>query len=180
MENTEHEYQAAAKVCKSIFEAKLSDYGSNWRILRPSSLTDQLLIKARRIRNLEGGLQAQVAEGIEPEYIGIVNYGIMALIQCRIGYLESPDESTQVILGQYTKIAHEIFELMQAKNNDYGEAWRDMRLSSLTDMVLNRIHRIKQIEDNQGKTNVSEGIESNYMDMVNYALFALIKLGVGK
>jgi cell division septum initiation protein DivIVA len=180
MGNTEHEYHAAAKVCKSIFEAKLLDYGSNWRILRPSSMTDQLLIKARRIRNLEGGLQAQVAEGIEPEYIGIVNYGIMALIQCRMGFLDAPEESTQAILEQYNTIAQEIFELMQAKNNDYGEAWRDMRLSSLTDMVLNRIHRIKQLEDNQGKTSVSEGIESNYMDMVNYALFALIKLGVGK
>jgi hypothetical protein len=178
MEKTEQEYQAAAKVCKSIFEAKLADYGSNWRILRPASITDQLLIKARRIRNLEGGLEAQVAEGVEPEYMGIVNYCIMAIIQCRKGHLEAPAVRAEPILNWYDNIAKEIFELMKAKNNDYGEAWRDMRTSSLTDMLLNRIHRIKQIEDNHGKTNVSEGIESNYMDMVNYALFALIKLGV--
>jgi hypothetical protein len=180
MEKTEQEYQAASKICKSIFEAKLADYGSNWRILRPASLTDQLLIKARRIRNLESGRQAQVAEGVEPEYMGIVNYCIMAIIQCRNGHLDAPAEHTEPILDWYQSIANEIFELMKAKNNDYGEAWRDMRTSSLTDMLLNRIHRIKQIEDNQGKTSVSEGIESNYMDMVNYSLFALIKLGVGQ
>ena len=180
MEKTEQEYQAASKICKSIFEAKLADYGSNWRILRPASLTDQLLIKARRIRNLESGRQAQVAEGVEPEYMGIVNYCIMAIFQCRNGHLDAPAEHTEPILDWYQSIANEIFELMKAKNNDYGEAWRDMRTSSLTDMLLNRIHRIKQIEDNQGKTSVSEGIESNYMDMVNYSLFALIKLGVGQ
>jgi len=168
MEKTEQEYQDASKVCKSIFEAKLADYGSNWRILRPASLTDQLLIKARRIRNLE------------PEFMGIVNYCIMAIIQCRMGHLDAPAENPEPILDWYQSIAEEIFELMKAKNNDYGEAWRDMRTSSLTDMLLNRIHRIKQIEDNQGKTSVSEGIESNYMDMVNYSIFALIKLGVGQ
>ncbi len=178
MEETRRAYDAALKVCKSLFRLKLQDYGSNWRILRPESLTDQLLIKARRIRTLETTGARQVDEGIEPEFIGLVNYAIMSIIQLEKGWLDAPAAEPEPIEAWYDQVAETARLLMIAKNTDYGEAWRDMRISSLTDMVLNRIYRIKQMEDNQGKTKVSEGLDANYLDLINYALFALIRLEV--
>ena len=177
MEQTIHEYDLAMVKCKDIFIKKMKDYGCAWRILRLSSLTDQIFIKAQRIRSIElnDGHQ-KVDEDIRNEFIGIVNYSIIALIQLEKGIAEQPDMQKEEIDVIYNKLAQEANELMQAKNHDYGEAWRDMRVSSFTDLILQKLLRVKQIEDNKGKTLISEGIDANYFDMINYAIFALIKL----
>ena len=177
MEQTIHEYDLALVKCKDIFIKKMKDYGCAWRILRLSSLTDQIFIKAQRIRSIElnDGHQ-KVGEDIRNEFIGIVNYSIIALIQLEKGIAEQPDMQTSEIDVIYNKLAQEANDLMQAKNHDYGEAWRDMRVSSFTDLILQKLLRVKQIEDNKGKTLISEGIDANYFDMINYAIFALIKL----
>lgn len=180
MEKTILEYHSVVSKCKDIFISKLKDYGASWRIMRPSSVTDQLFIKAQRIRSIEEKGFTKVDEGVVPEFMGIVNYCIIALIQLELG---SDDKGVLNVADAevlYDKYAKETFELMKMKNHDYGEAWRDMRVSSLTDIILMRIFRIKQIEDNQGETSVSEGVDSNYMDMLNYAVFALIKLEEAK
>ncbi|MBL1279193.1 MAG: DUF1599 domain-containing protein [Fluviicola sp.] len=174
MSNTNTEYTNVINVCRDIFSKKTKDYGTAWRILRPSSLTDQLFIKANRIRTIQETGENKVGENIEDEFIAIVNYCIMAIIQLReegLEDLELPKEQAQEL---YNKYATEAFELMQRKNHDYGEAWRDMRVGSLTDLILQKIFRVKQIEDNKGKTIMSEGIDANYFDMLNYAVFALI------
>ena len=177
MEQTIQEYELAMAKCKDIFIKKMKDYGCAWRILRLSSLTDQIFIKAQRIRSIEmnDGVQ-KVGEDIRNEFIGIVNYSIIALIQLEKGIAEQPDMETEEVEAMYNKLAQEANELMQAKNHDYGEAWRDMRVSSLTDLILQKLLRVKQIEDNKGETLISEGIDANYFDMINYAIFALIKL----
>lgn len=176
MKHTLSQYNERLNTCAELFTKKMKDYGSAWRILRLPSLTDQIFIKAQRIRSIEQKGVQLVKDGIEGEFIGIVNYSIMALIQLEKGVSEQPDLSLEDAVAAFQQKAHEARELMQAKNHDYGEAWRDMRMSSLTDLILQKLLRIKQIEDNQGKTLVSEGLEANYFDMINYALFALIKL----
>ena len=176
--NTSEEYDAVIAVCKSLFLKKTKDYGTAWRILRLSSITDQLFIKAQRIRTLEETKVNKVGEDITSEYIGIVNYCVIALMQVQLessAPLELEFEQVQQLFEQNVQ---ETKTLMMAKNHDYGEAWRDMRISSLTDLILMKILRVKQIEDNQGQTLASEGIQANYQDMLNYAVFALIKLGV--
>ena len=167
-------YDAVAGRCRSLFADKTADYGTAWRILRPSSLTDQIFIKANRIRTLQETGQAQVDEGIEPEFVGIINYSLMAMIQCRLTAGAPLELGNEEALRLYDEVAEEVRALMIRKNHDYGEAWRDMRVSSLDDLILMKVLRVKQIEDNQGVTRVSEGIEANYMDMANYAIFALI------
>ncbi|NCF57833.1 MAG: DUF1599 domain-containing protein, partial [Bacteroidetes bacterium] len=162
--------------CRELFSKKAHDYGTAWRILRLPSLTDQIYIKAQRLRSIEDeGLQ-KVDDPIEGEFMGILNYSIMALIQLEKGVANEPDMTAEDALIAYDRYAGEILELMMAKNHDYGEAWREMRLGSFTDLILQKLLRVKQIEDNQGKTLASEGIDANYMDMVNYAAFALIQL----
>ncbi len=180
MEKTLEEYNTAITYCKNIFLSKMRDYGSSWRILRPSSLTDQIYIKAQRIRSIEEKGIAKISEGIKPEFAGIVNYSAVAVIQIQLtGYYElnlSLDEA----ITHYNAQIKAARDLMMDKNHDYGEAWRNMRVSSLTDIILMRLMRIKQIEDNDGKVAVSEGPESNYLDMINYAVFALIKMSNGE
>lgn len=177
MNNTSEQYNAVIKICKDIFLKKNADYGPSWRVLRPSSLTDQIFIKAQRIRTIEQKGESRIEEDITQEFIGIVNYCIITLIQ-----LELPSatgaESIEVenIESLYDKHAQKAKALMEMKNHDYGEAWRDMRVSTFTDMMLMRVLRIRQIENNQGKTLASEGVEANYYDMINYAVFALIHL----
>ncbi|TYB79459.1 DUF1599 domain-containing protein [Bizionia myxarmorum] len=176
MPNTSQQYDAVISICRNLFEKKMSDYGSAWRILRLPSLTDQIFIKAQRIRGLQQNAVQKVEEGEVSEFIGIVNYCVMALIQIEKGVVEQPDLSTDQAVKLYTEQAVRTKELMMNKNHDYGEAWRDMRVSSLTDLILQKLLRVKQIENNQGKTLVSEGIDANYQDMINYAVFALIHL----
>lgn len=177
MNNTSVQYDSAVAKCREIFEKKTTDYGSAWRILRTKSLTDQIFIKAQRIRTLEDNPgQSRVGEGIEPEFIGIVNYCVMALVQLELGTSGEEDMPMDEVIRYYSKYIGEAKELMEAKNHDYGEAWRDMRISSFTDLILMKLLRVKQIEDNQGETLISEGIDANYFDMLNYAIFALIKL----
>jgi hypothetical protein len=176
MEQTIREYDMASAKCKDIFIKKMKDYGCAWRILRLSSLTDQIFIKAQRIRSIEMKGSQKVGEDIRNEFVGIVNYSIFALIQLEKGIAEQPDMENEEIQELYEKYYSESKELMMSKNHDYGEAWRDMRVSSLTDLILQKLLRVKQIEDNQGKTLISEGIDANYLDMINYAIFALIKL----
>ena len=176
MEQTIREYDEASAKCKDIFIKKMKDYGCAWRILRLSSLTDQIFIKAQRIRSIEMKGSQKVGEDIRNEFIGIVNYSIIALIQLEKGIVEQPDMSNEEVQAFYKKYYKESKELMKSKNHDYGEAWRDMRVSSLTDLILQKLLRVKQIEDNQGKTLISEGIDANYFDMINYSIFALIKL----
>lgn len=176
MQNTSKQYDAVIKVCKSLFIKKMKDYGSAWRILRLPSLTDQIFIKAQRIRGLQQNDIRKVDEGEVSEFIGIINYCIMALIQLDKGVTEQPDLSTIDATALYDEKVAVTKKLMEDKNHDYGEAWRDMRVSSLTDLILQKLLRVKQIENNQGKTLVSEGIEANYQDMINYAVFALIHL----
>ena len=176
MLSTQLQYQSVMKNCKSLFNKKMQDYGSSWRIMRLTSLTDQIFIKAQRIRGLQTKITRKVDEGEIPEFIGIINYSIMALIQIELGVSENPDLDLDEALKHYETQEKIIFELMLAKNHDYGEAWRDMRVSSLTDLILQKLMRVKQIEANSGKTIVSEGIEANYHDIVNYAVFALIHL----
>ena len=176
MLSTQLQYQSVMKNCKSLFNKKMQDYGSSWRIMRLTSLTDQIFIKAQRIRGLQTKNTRKVDEGEIPEFIGIINYSIMALIQIELGVSENPDLDLDEALNYYETQEKIVFELMLAKNHDYGEAWRDMRVSSLTDLILQKLMRVKHIEANSGKTIVSEGIEANYHDIVNYAVFALIHL----
>ncbi|WP_136479907.1 DUF1599 domain-containing protein [Cognatitamlana onchidii] len=176
MQDTSKQYDAVIDTCKSLFEKKMSDYGSAWRILRLPSLTDQIFIKAQRIRSLQENDVRKVDEGEESEFIGIINYCIMALIQLQKGVAEQPDMSTKEAVALYTEQAALTKQLMENKNHDYGEAWRDMRVSSLTDLILQKLLRVKSIESNKGETLVSEGIDANYQDMINYAIFALIHL----
>jgi len=176
MEATQKEYQEIVSQCRSLFEKKMNDYGAAWRILRLPSLTDQIFIKAQRIRSLQMQTTRKVDEGEVSEFIGIVNYSVMALIQIKLGVSEQVNMNLEVALKEYDEQIQIIFELMLNKNHDYGEAWREMRVSSLTDLILQKLLRVKQIEENQGKTLVSEGIDANYHDMVNYAIFALIHL----
>ena len=176
MSKTSQQYDQVIERCASLFEKKMKDYGSAWRILRLPSLTDQIYIKAQRIRSIENKGVQMVDEGIASEFIGILNYSIMALIQLDKGVVDQPDLNVEQALKAYNDFAKESKNLMEAKNHDYGEAWREMRVSSLTDLILQKLLRVKQIEDNKGKTLVSEGIDANYFDMVNYAVFALIHL----
>lgn len=178
--NTSQQYEAVIKLCKDIFLKKMKDYGTAWRILRTSSLTDQIFIKAQRIRSIEQKGTQKIQDDIKGEYIGIINYCVIALIQIEMAddpRTELPYDETAAL---YEKHFLSTKKLMEDKNHDYGEAWRDMRLSSLTDLILMKILRVKQIEDNQGQTIISEGIDANYMDMINYSAFALIKLTEGK
>jgi len=174
MPNTSQEYDAVVLECRSLFIKKMSDYGAAWRILRLPSLTDQIFIKAQRIRQLQENVVRKVEEGEKSEFIGIINYSIMALIQLELGVVENPDLNTVESTQLYDKHIGITKKLMENKNHDYGEVWRDMRVSSLTDLILQKLLRVKQIEDNQGKTLVSEGIDANYQDMINYAVFAMI------
>lgn len=177
--NTSLEYDQVIAVCKSLFIKKTKDYGTAWRILRPASITDQIFIKAQRIRTLEEKKISKVGEDITSEYIGIINYCVMAILQLELDEAEPKELDVLVTEAYYDERVQETKNLMLAKNHDYGEAWRDMRISSLTDLILMKILRVKQIEDNDGQTVASEGIKANYQDMLNYAVFALIKLGVG-
>ncbi len=176
MQDTSKQYDAVINTCRSLFINKMKDYGSAWRILRLPSLTDQIFIKAQRIRSLQQNEVRKVDEGEQSEFIGIINYCIMALIQLDKGVVEQPDLTTEKATLLYDEKVTITKQLMQDKNHDYGEAWRDMRVSSLTDLILQKLLRVKQIEDNSGKTIVSEGIDANYQDMINYAIFALIHL----
>lgn len=178
MQQTSEQYDEIILRCRDLFSKKMTDYGSAWRILRLPSLTDQIYIKAQRIRSLQENEVRKVDEGEIPEFVGIINYAVMALIQIAKGVAEEPDLNTEEALKLYDKMVAQTKSLMEKKNFDYGEAWRDMRVSSLTDLILQKLLRVKQIEDNQGKTLVSEGIEANYQDIINYAIFALIHLGV--
>ena len=176
MPNTSNQYDLVVEQCRNLFTKKMSDYGSAWRILRLPSLTDQILIKSQRIRQLQENDVRKVDEDEKSEFIGIINYSIMALIQLELGVVENPDLSSEEATELYDKHILITKELMENKNHDYGEAWRDMRVSSLTDLIIQKLLRVKQIEDNKGKTLVSEGIDANYQDMINYAVFAMIHL----
>ena len=176
MPNTSNQYDSVVEQCRNLFTKKMSDYGSAWRILRLPSLTDQIFIKAQRIRQLQENDIRKVDEGEKSEFIGIINYSVMALIQLELGVVENPDLSSDEATELYNKHMTITKELMENKNHDYGEAWRDMRVSSLTDLIIQKLLRVKQIEDNKGKTIVSEGIDANYQDMINYAVFAMIHL----
>lgn len=177
MENkdTEQQFKDVMVECRSLFAKKLHDYGASWRILRPSSLTDQLFIKAKRIRSLEIKQVSLVGEGIRPEFIALINYGIVGLIQIEKGFADQVDITPEDALAMYDEKAKEALDLMIKKNHDYDEAWRDMRVSSYTDFILTKIQRVKEIEDINGQTLVSEGIDSNYMDIINYSVFGAIK-----
>lgn len=176
MSTTDTQFDEAMASCRAIFEKKLFDYGASWRIMRPQSITDQIFIKAKRIRSLETKGHAMVNEGILPEFMAIVNYGLVGVIQLELNASDSVDITPQQALALYDETAHKATTLMKAKNHDYDEAWRGMRVNSYTDMILTKIQRAKQIEDHEGITTVSEGIDANYLDMVNYAVFAIIKL----
>lgn len=176
MADTNAQFENVISQCRDLFEKKLKDYGPSWRILRPQSVTDQIFIKANRIRSLEVKGVSKVGEGIRPEFVAIVNYGVIGLIQLELGYAETTDLSNEEALALYNKHITATTELMYKKNHDYDEAWRSMRISSYTDLILTKIYRTKQIESHDGKTLVSEGVDANYMDMINYGLFALIKL----
>ncbi|TDQ29131.1 DUF1599 domain-containing protein [Zeaxanthinibacter enoshimensis] len=176
MQQTSEQYDAVIHTCRELFKKKMKDYGSAWRILRLPSLTDQVFIKAQRIRGLQQNAVRKIDEDERSEFIGIINYSVMALIQLELGIAEQPDLDEEEALSHYNKQVGETKRLMEDKNHDYGEAWREMRVSSLTDLILQKLLRVKQIEDNKGKTLVSEGIEANYQDMVNYAVFAMIHL----
>jgi hypothetical protein len=176
MADTKEQFEHVIAICRTLFAKKLKDYGASWRILRPQSVTDQILIKAKRIRSIEEKGISLIDEGIAPEFIGIANYGIIGLIQLELGFADCIDIPEEQALALYDKHMTGTKELMYAKNHDYDEAWRSMRISSYTDLILTKIYRTKQIEENKGKTIVSEGVDANYMDMVNYSLFGLIKL----
>ena len=174
--NTEQQFREIMQECRTLFEKKLHDYGASWRILRPSSLTDQLFIKAKRIRSPEIQRESLVGEGIRPEFIALINYGIVGLIQLENGFADQIDMTPKQAIALYDKHAQEALELMLKKNHDYNEAWRSMRTTSYTDFILTKIERVKEIENIQGATLVSEGIDANYMDIINYAVFGAIKL----
>ena len=176
MQQTSTQYDAIIQNCRTLFQNKAKDYGTAWRILRLPSLTDQIFIKAQRIRSLQQNATRKIDEGEQSEFTGIINYAIMALIQLEKGVVEQPDLTEEEALLLYDEQIARTKSLMEAKNYDYGEAWREMRVSSLTDLILQKLLRVKQIEDNRGKTIVSEGIAANYEDIINYAVFALIHL----
>jgi hypothetical protein len=180
MSNTSQEYDKVIAICRQLYCNKMKDYGSAWRILRLPSLTDQIFIKAQRIRSLQQNNVRKVDEDETGEFIGIINYSIMALIQLDLGVVEQPDLDIEKATQLYDEKVALTKSLMEAKNHDYGEAWREMRVSSLTDLILQKLLRVKQIEDNKGKTIVSEGIDANYQDMINYSVFALILMKFGQ
>ncbi len=175
-QKTEQQFEHVINVCKDIFKNKMIDYGTAWRILRPSSVTDQIFIKAQRIRSIQTKGISKVDEGIRSEFIGIINYAAMAIIQLDLGPSDKPEMNKDEALKLYVDNLYNAKNLMCDKNHDYDEAWRSMRISSFTDLILMKLHRTKQIEDNQGQTLISEGIEANYLDMINYAIFAMIQL----
>ncbi len=175
---TRAEFAQVLSDCRALFEKKLHDYGAAWRVMRPETMTDQLMIKAARIRSLQTKGEARVDEGIVPEFVGIVNYSVVALIQLERGAADAEDITAEEALALYDARTSEALELMLRKNHDYGEAWRGMRVASLADIIYMKLFRTKQIEDLDGGTLVSEGIAANYMDMLNYAVFALIKLTI--
>jgi hypothetical protein len=179
-ELTSLQYDKAISRCKDIYITKMKDYGSAWRILRPTSLTDQIQIKANRIRSIEQKGEQKVMEGVDSEFIGIINYSLMALIQIELGTYDTTELEYQKAVSFYDLKITEVKDLMMNKNHDYGEAWREMRVSSMTDLILMKLKRIKQIEDNHGTTLMSEGVDANYQDIINYAVFALIKLEESK
>jgi hypothetical protein len=174
---TENEYKIVINSCRSLFEKKTTDYGTSWRIMRLPSITDQILIKAQRIRSIQEKGKQLVDEGIENEFIGIINYCIIAIIQLGLTENAPVELEPNWVLEKYDTEATETLQLLLKKNHDYGEAWREMRVSSITDIILMKLHRVKQIEDNNGKTLVSEGLDANYRDMLNYSVFALIRSG---
>lgn len=174
--DTNRQFREALDRCRTIFAAKLGDYGPSWRIMRPEAITDQLFIKAKRIRQLQESGTSAVGEGILPEFIAIVNYGIVGIIQLRLGYADHKDMSADQAMELYDEIATEAMNLMIKKNTDYNEAWRGMRVLSYVDLILAKIERTKEIEDHKGVTKVSEGIDANYFDMINYSVFGIIKL----
>ena len=176
MQQTSKQYDEVIEKCRTLYSNKLKDYGSAWRILRLPSLTDQIFIKAQRIRQLQENSTRKVDEGEVSEFIGIINYSVMALIQLEKGVVEQPDLAIDEAVKLYDKHVSITKKLMEDKNHDYGEAWRDMRVSSLTDLILQKLLRVKSIENNEGNTQVSEGVDPNYQDMINYSVFALIHL----
>ena len=176
MQDTSKQYDAVIKLCRDLFVNKMKDYGSAWRILRLPSLTDQIFIKAQRIRKLQENAVQKIDEDEKSEFIGIINYSVMAPIQLEKGVVDQPDLELEEAIEYYDKHVAETKQLMEDKNHDYGEAWREMRISSLTDLIMQKLLRVKQIEDNKGKTLVSEGIDANYQDMINYSIFAMILL----
>lgn len=178
--DTNSEFEQVISMCRGLYVKKLQDYGASWRIMRPESLTDQIFIKAKRIRSLETKGVSLIDEGISSELIGIVNYGIIALIQLEFGFADTVDVDSEWAVNQYDKYAGAALELMKKKNHDYDEAWRGMRTTSYTDLILTKINRTKEIEGHNGMTVVSEGIDANYMDMINYAVFGLIKTVIEK
>lgn len=180
MTDTVAQFEHVIAICRELYAKKLKDYGPAWRILRATSLTDQIFIKANRIRSIEMKGESRIAEGVRSELIGIVNYGIIGLIQLELGHSVREDISSEQALDLYDRYMTQTKNLMYDKNHDYDEAWRLMRPSSYTDLILSKVHRTKQIEDNQGVTIVSEGVDANYMDMVNYALFGLIRIEYGE
>lgn len=180
MADTKEQFDHVIGICRDIYVKKLKDYGASWRIMRPESITDQIFIKAKRIRTLEINKESKVGEGIYPEFLAIVNYGVIGLIQLALGFSDEVDIDAAEATRLYDKYITASKELMYAKNTDYGEAWRNMRIHSYTDFILTKVQRAKQIEDNAGATLVSEGIDANYMDMINYSLFALIKMEYGE
>lgn len=180
MQKTSQQFDEVLKQCQDLFTKKLQDYGPAFRVLRASSITDQLFIKASRIRTLQMTEDKKIEESEEDEFVAIVNYSIIGLIQLEEGFADDVNEDQQLIIGWYEKFAAEGKNLMELKNHDYGEAWRDMRITSITDLIYQKILRTKQIEDNEGRTMVSEGISANYFDMLNYAVFCLIKYGEQK
>lgn len=173
---TDSQFEQALAACRQVFAPKLRDYGASWRIMRPETVTDQLFIKAKRVRTIEMTGENRVGDGVRGEFMALVNYGIVGIIQLALPCTERIDIDAKEALALYDSHAKEAFELMKRKNHDYGEAWRDMRVSSYTDLILTKIERIKEIEDHQGATLVSEGIDSNYMDIINYAMFGIIRL----
>ncbi len=175
MQSTSQHYDEAIAICKDIFLKKMNDYGTAWRNLRPKSLTDQIFIKAQRIKSIEEKGIQKISDAINGEYIGIINYCVIALIQIELYDDARIDIPYKEVEGLYNKYIKQTKQLMEDKNHDYGEAWRDMRMSSITDLILMKVFRVKQIEDNEGKTIISEGVDANYMDMINYSVFALIK-----
>jgi hypothetical protein len=174
--DTKSQFHSVLAQCRKLFVAKMKDYGPAWRILRTPSITDQIFIKVKRIRTLQTAAEHLVDEGIEPEFIGIVNYATMGIIQLQLGVVDQPDLTIEEATALFDKVTNEAYELMTRKNHDYDEAWRDMRVSSITDLIMTKVLRTKSIEDHGGKTLVSEGLDANYYDMINYAVFALILL----
>jgi len=178
--DTTAEYQQVIAQCRDIFDKKMKDYGAAWRIMRTESLTDQIFIKANRIRSIQRKKEHLVNEGVEPEFIGIINYSAMAIIQLQLGVVDQPDLDAEKASELHKQILNDAFELMSKKNHDYDEAWRSMRVSSMTDLILMKLLRVKEIEDNHGKTIVSEGLDANYFDMINYAVFCMIQINESK